>query len=239
MTTIHPEMKVTYRADMSTTGWVIEVSGDNARVFIDGSVRLVPVSELQPAPVMTEMSPDEFRVALTRRRLEYPVTDQFLSYRASKTRLLYHQFLPVKKMLESPDQRLLIADEVGTGKTIEAGLIWAELESRAAHGLENVWIVCPKSLVGKWQEEMLQRFDFRLEVLSSDGLRQALVSLQRDGVLPPRFAQVRCQPGVDSFGGQYSSLERIFSRLGPHHIRRSTPPTQYGHAVALAVSVHL
>ena len=92
-------------------------------------------------------------------------------------------------MLESPDQRLLIADEVGTGKTIEAGLIWAELESRAAQGLENVWIICPKSLVGKWHEEMLQRFDFRLEPLSSQGLHQALVSLERDGVLPPRFAK--------------------------------------------------
>ena len=92
-------------------------------------------------------------------------------------------------MLESPDQRLLIADEVGTGKTIEAGLIWAELESRAAQGLENVWIFCPKSLVGKWQDEMLQRFDFHLESLSSQGLRQALVLLERDGVLPPRFAK--------------------------------------------------
>ena len=36
---------------------------------------------------------------------------------------------------------------------------------------------------------MLQRFDFRLEILSSQGLRQALVSLERDGVLPPRFAK--------------------------------------------------
>ena len=81
-------------------------------------------------------------MVLTQRRLEHPATDQFLSYRASKTRLLYHQFLPVKKMLESPDQRLLIADEVGTGKTIEAGLIWAELESRSARGLENIWIIC-------------------------------------------------------------------------------------------------
>lgn len=189
MAMIRPEMKVTYRTDASTAGWVIDVSGENARVFIDGSVRLVPVSELRPAPEMREVSPEDFRVALTRRRLEHPVTDQFLSYRASKTRLLYHQFLPVKKMLESPDQRLLIADEVGTGKTIEAGLIWAELESRAAHGLENVWIVCPKALVGKWQDEMLQRFDFRLEVLTPDGLRQALVSLRRDGILPPRFAK--------------------------------------------------
>ena len=78
---------------------------------------------------------------------------------------------------------------MGTGKTIEAGLIWAELESRSAHGLENVLIVCPKSLVGKWHDEMLQRFDLRLETLSSDGVRQALVSLERDGVLPPRFAK--------------------------------------------------
>ena len=68
-------------------------------------------------------------------------------------------------------------------------MIWAELESRSARGLENIWIICPKSLVGKWQEEMLQRFDLHLEVLSSENIRQALVSLDRDGVLPPKFAR--------------------------------------------------
>ena len=189
MSTLHPDTKVRYKADPTTVGWVIAISDETARVFVDGSMRLVPVTELEPAPGLTEMSPDAFRTALTQRRLEHPLTDQLLSYKASRTDLYYHQFLPVKKMLESPDQRLLIADEVGTGKTIEAGLIWAELESRAAHGLENVWIFCPKSLVGKWQDEMLQRFDFRLESLSPEGLRQALVLLERDGVLPPRFAK--------------------------------------------------
>ena len=189
MTTLEPNTQVRYKADPSISGWVISIIGDNARVFIEGSARLVPIGELEPAVALTEMSPDQFRVALTGRRLEHPVTDQFLSYRASKTKLMYHQFLPVKKMLESPDQRLLIADEVGTGKTIEAGLIWAELESRAAHGLENVWIICPKALVGKWAEEMSQRFGFQLEVLTSESIRQALVSLERDGVLPPRFSK--------------------------------------------------
>ena len=189
MSTPRSNARARYKADRSAVGWVISVSGESARVFIDGSIKLTPLAELEPVPGLTEMSPEEFRSALTRRRLEHPVTDQFLSFRASKTRLLYHQFLPVKKMLESPDQRLLIADEVGTGKTIEAGLIWAELESRSAHGLENVWVVCPKSLVGKWHDEMLQRFDLRLETLSSEGVRQALVSLERDGVLPPRFAK--------------------------------------------------
>ena len=189
MNVLHSEMKVRYKTDPSTVGWVVSISGENARVFINGVTKLVPITELDPAPALTEMGPDEFRVALTQRRLEHPLTDQLLSYKASKTDLYYHQFLPVKKMLESPDQRLLIADEVGTGKTIEAGLIWAELESRAVQGLENVWVVCPKSLVGKWQEEMLQRFDLRLEVMSADGLRQALVMLERDGVLPNRFAK--------------------------------------------------
>ena len=189
MTTLEPNTQVRYKADPSVSGWVIGIVGENARVFIEGSARLVPIGELEPAAGLTEMSPDQFRVALTKRRLEHPVTDQFLSYRASKTKLMYHQFLPVKKMLESPDQRLLIADEVGTGKTIEAGLIWAELESRAAHGLENVWIICPKALVGKWGDEMSQRFGFQLEALTSEGIRQALVSLERDGALPPRFSK--------------------------------------------------
>ena len=189
MNELRTDIKVRYKADPSTVGWVIDISGDNARVFINGATKLVPLAELEPVPGLMEMSPEEFRTALTQRRLEHPLTDQLLSYRASKTNLYYHQFLPVKKMLESPDQRLLVADEVGTGKTIEAGLIWSELESRAVHGLENVWVVCPKSLVGKWQEEMLQRFDLRLEAISPDGLRQALVLLERDGVLPNRFAK--------------------------------------------------
>ena len=189
MTELRPESQVRYKANPSETGLLINTVGDIARVFIGGSLRLVPVSELEAVPSATLVEPADFRNALTKRRLEHPLTDQFLSYRASRTDLYYHQFLPVKKMLESSDQRLLIADEVGTGKTIEAGLIWAELESRAAHGLDNVLIVCPKSLVGKWRDEMLQRFDFRLEILTPDSLRQALVALERDGILPARFAK--------------------------------------------------
>ena len=189
MTNISANTKVRYRADPGVVGWVVSTSGANANVFVGESVKVVPIAELEPVRDSLQMAVDEFRWALTHKRLVNPVTDQYLSYKASNTRLFYHQFLPVKKILESPAQRLLVADEVGTGKTIEAGLIWAELESRSAHGLENVWIICPKSLVGKWRDEMLQRFDFHLEELSSDALRQALVSLKRDGVLSPRFSK--------------------------------------------------
>ena len=135
MATLEANMKVRYKADPSVAGWVISISGESARVFINGSDKLVPLIELEPAAVFSELTPDQFKVTLTKRRLEHPVTDQFLSYKASKTKLLYHQFLPVKKLLESPDQRLLVADEVGTGKTIEAGLIWSELESQSGEWL--------------------------------------------------------------------------------------------------------
>ena len=97
MTSLHPNMKVRYKADPATVGWVIRISGESARVFINDSPKLVPVGELEPAPDLAEMSPDEFRVALTRRRLEHPLTDQLLSYKASRTDLYYHQFLPVKE----------------------------------------------------------------------------------------------------------------------------------------------
>ena len=227
MADIAANMEVRYIADPSVVGWVIGVEGENARVFINNAPRLVPVRELEPVSAPSGMSPSEFRVALTHRRLEHPVSDQLLSYRASKTKLLYHQFLPVKKLLESPDQRLLIADEVGAGKTIEAGIIWAELESRSASGLENVWIVCPKSLVGKWQDEMLQRFDFRLEALTPGALRQALAGLDRDGALPPRFSKsvvnlelLRMENNVERLADSSISWDlAIFDEA--HHLRNT------------------
>lgn len=227
MNAFRPDIKVRYKADPSTVGWVISIAGESARVFINGVTKLVPMTELEPVPGLIEMAPDNFKTVLTQCRLEHPLTDQLLSYKASKTDLYYHQFLPVKKMLESPDQRLLIADEVGTGKTIEAGLIWIELESRAVQGLENAWVVCPKSLVGKWQEEMLQRFDLRLEIISPEGLRQALVLLERDGVLPNRFAKsvvnlelIRAEENLQRLSQTFISWDLVIFDEA-HHLRNT------------------
>lgn len=236
---LKPQTKVRYKSSPSRVGFLAALDGDKARVFVDGSLLLVPVEEIEPVPSRVSMSPVEFRVALTRKRLEHPLTEQLLSYRASKTRLLYYQYLPVKKIVESSAQRLLIADEVGLGKTIEAGLVWAELEARAAHGLESVWIICPKALVGKWYEEMLQRFDLRLEVLTSEGLRQALATLERDGVLSPRFTRavvnlelIRVEEHVTAFQRTGIAWDlAIFDEA--HHLRN---PETLSHAFAQFVS---
>lgn len=78
------------------------------------------------------------------------------SLKASRTMFQPYQYKPLLKFLNSPSRRLLIADEVGLGKTIEAGHIMMELKARGE--LKNVLIVCPKSLIPKWRDELEYKF---------------------------------------------------------------------------------
>lgn len=105
--------------------------------------------------------PGEMRLTLAWNKLRHPLTDVLYSYRASHTLFRPYQFKPILKMLNGVDQRILIADEVGLGKTIEAGLVWSELQGRSS--MQRVLVVCPSSLTLKWQTEMRRRFDRRLE----------------------------------------------------------------------------
>ena len=53
MTILEPNTQVRYKADPSISGWVISIIGDNVRVFIEGSARLIPIGELEPAVALT------------------------------------------------------------------------------------------------------------------------------------------------------------------------------------------
>jgi len=70
---------------------------------------------------------------------------------------LPHQLLAVKYVLDQPSPRVLIADEVGLGKTIEAALVYEELKARGM--VNRVLIVAPSGLCLQWQEELRQKFD--------------------------------------------------------------------------------
>ena len=83
--------------------------------------------------------------------------------------------------------RLLIADEVGLGKTIEAGLVWTELEARRL--ADRVLVVCPSGLVSKWKLEMENRFGFHLQELTSNSLGELTTKLENDR-LPRRGAYI-------------------------------------------------
>jgi superfamily II DNA or RNA helicase len=84
------------------------------------------------------------------------------SLKASRTIFKAYQFKPLLKFLNSDDQRLLIADEVGLGKTIEAGHIMLELMAR--NDFKNALIICPKSIQEKWEMELKEKFGFYFKI---------------------------------------------------------------------------
>lgn len=80
--------------------------------------------------------------------------------------LLTHQLVPLKKALELPRVNLFIADDVGLGKTIEAGLVLQELVLRQR--ADFLLVVCPAAVTLQWRDEMEKRFGLRFEIHTRD-----------------------------------------------------------------------
>jgi superfamily II DNA or RNA helicase len=117
---------------------------------------------------------EAFTKLLCHLRLTTALRSQIYSLQSSRTHFFAYQFKPVLKFLESRRHRLLIADEVGLGKTIETGLILTELRQRRP--LRRILIVPPSHLVLKWRDEMRNRFGVQFQILDS---RQALDFLRQ------------------------------------------------------------
>jgi superfamily II DNA or RNA helicase len=81
-----------------------------------------------------------------------------------------YQLEPLRRALQAPRTNLLLADDVGLGKTIEAGLVIQELLLR--HRARTVVIVCPPSLALKWQDEMREKFGLEFVIVNSELLAQ-------------------------------------------------------------------
>lgn len=77
-----------------------------------------------------------------------------------------YQLYPVLQALNMPRVNLLLADDVGLGKTIEAGLIIQELIRQRR--IRRILIVCPASLQIQWQDEMKEKFNISFEILDSE-----------------------------------------------------------------------
>lgn len=128
----------------------------------------------------------QFQSRLTAARLADPQVDHLYSLYAGRIQHIPFQFKPLLRFLRADKPRLFIADEVGVGKTIEAGLILKELQSRQR--VDNVLVLCPKALVVKWREEM-RRFDEEFRPLSAESLRYCLEETNLDGVWPAQYSR--------------------------------------------------
>jgi hypothetical protein len=85
-------------------------------------------------------------------------------------RLDAYQLEPLRKALRLPRVNLFIADDVGLGKTIEAGLIARELLMRKK--VREIVVACPPSMLLQWREELEQRFGLLFEILDEDFIAQ-------------------------------------------------------------------
>jgi len=107
-------------------------------------------------------------------------TNRSTIYAFQSQRILFepYQYKPLLKVLDSPDRRVLIADEVGLGKTIEAGLVLTELSARRP--MERVLVVCPSRLREKWRNELNGKFDQDFDILDKRSFLQAASRAQEN-----------------------------------------------------------
>lgn len=80
-----------------------------------------------------------------------------------------YQLEPLRRALDAPRANMLLADDVGLGKTIEAGLVIQELLLR--HRARSVIVICPAGLVIKWQEELRDKFGLNFEIINSETMK--------------------------------------------------------------------
>ena len=153
-----------------------------------GSFRLSPLDMLETKNLAR---PVDLRRTLTHVKLSGRLADVIYSMEATNTDFYAYQFKPVVKILESPSYGLLIADEVGLGKTIEAGLIWTELRSR--FDMRRLLVLCPAALREKWCHELSDKIGVTAQICDAS---ETLSILQDENLQARGFAIIASLQGL-------------------------------------------
>ena len=217
MSEISPATMVCLVSDPSKKGAVIKKEGTKYTVFIDNALgtyyreQIIPIAE-EDEKNLTPI--EDVRSALTAYYISKPCTSNLYSLNAARIDFVPYQFRPALKLIKSDNPRILIADDVGVGKTIEAGIILKEMEARSK--IESVLIICPRPLVSekKWEREM-KRFDE--DFISVDGptLKFAIDTTDKDGYWPERYSKIivpyslfneTLYTGIKTKTGKYTSV---------------------------------
>ena len=235
-----------------------------AHVNLTTGPRRFPVSQLERMPELAETpsdlirnghlpGPTELRRQISHVRLSGNLADIFYSMESSHTDFYAHQFKPVVKILESPTGNLLIADEVGLGKTIEAGLIWTELSARYKYN--RLLVVCPKVLCQKWREELTSKFGIDAQICDAKDLHDTLSNSfkQRSGFavvcgmqsIRPRPKEKRGKRLADQLAElleENQGLDRLVDLVvidEAHHMRNSGTQTNYLGQLLCGIAEHV
>lgn len=160
------------------------------RVFEAGTRQVYYESQLQaldePEDGRKLLTATELSALMSAMQLSSPSASALYSLNSGRVRFVPYQYRPVFKLIGADRPRLLVADEVGVGKTIEAGLILKELQARS--DIKSVLIICPKALVAerKWELEM-KRFDEHFVPLNGSLLRHCVKETHLSGEWPVQY----------------------------------------------------
>lgn len=121
-----------------------------------------------------------------------------------------YQLDPLVRAIDMARTNLLIADDVGLGKTIEAGLVVQEMLLR--HRARTILVLCPASLQEKWRTEMIEKFGLDFRIVDTDFVKR----LRRD-------LGVHANPWT-SFPRLIASIDWVKQGEGIRLLRDTLPP---------------
>lgn len=135
------------------------------KVFNPSTGRVYKATEEQLSSTGSNTQYDEnyLRYVVLLSKIKNETDDGFLSSLASGIIPLPHQLHVLNRAVENNNIRYILADEVGLGKTIEAGMIIRELKSRGL--VSRILVVCPTGLVTQWSSEMQEKFHEKFQVV--------------------------------------------------------------------------
>ena len=158
--------------------------GNGISTFYEGQIKKAATTS---KPKWIDLS--TLKSQFTAYAINKPSSNNLYSLNAARIDFVPYQFRPALKLIKSDEPKILIADSVGVGKTIEAGLLIKELEARTE--LENIAIICPKPLVAerKWELEM-KRFDEDFTQLDGPSLQRIIDDADAEGEWSSKYNKV-------------------------------------------------
>ena len=153
-------------------GTVLMSDGDTAVVRFVHGIEQVLAADLAvlksvAQALQSEVSSSSLEVVLrVQAEIIQSVNDAWGVFTRSRISLLPHQLWVCHKVLRTWPVRVLIADDVGMGKTIEAGLILWPLMARRT--VQRLLILAPAKLVEQWQSRLKRMFDIRAAIYRAD-----------------------------------------------------------------------
>lgn len=172
---------------------------DGPSTHKETELELVPIGDDDPYDLLAKGQfgrVGDLRRNLTHIQLSGKLANLVYSMDTTNTDFYAYQYKPLVSFMDSPAKGILIADEVGLGKTIEAGLIWTEL--RARYDARRLMVICPSMLREKWKDELRKRFGIQAHILKANELLSELkrtryevpdgsaIICSIDGIKPPK-----------------------------------------------------